>query len=107
MSYGVISVVFNKKLLDTEWLGAWFPQFFKPLNPVNVVIHYNNDGRASGEADVDFTTHDEAQSAMTKDRAVMSTSGFNSTNNFEFQFGGWVGAMLPLGYQADLKKRKL
>lgn len=47
-------------------------QFFKPLNPVNVVIHYNNDGRASGEADVDFTTHDEAQSGMTKDRATMS-----------------------------------
>ncbi len=47
-------------------------QFFKPLNPVNVVIHYNNDGRASGEADVDFATHEEAQQGMTKDRASMS-----------------------------------
>ena len=47
-------------------------QFFKPMNPVNVVIHYNNDGRASGEADVDFATHEEAQEAMTKDRASMS-----------------------------------
>ena len=42
------------------------------MNPVNVVIHYNNDGRASGEADVDFATHEEAQEAMTKDRASMS-----------------------------------
>jgi len=45
--------------------------FFKPLNPVNVVVHYNNDGRASGESDVDFATHEEAQQALTKDRAVM------------------------------------
>lgn len=45
--------------------------FFKPLNPVNVVLHYNDDGRASGEADVDFATHEEAQSGMTKDRACM------------------------------------
>ena len=45
--------------------------FFKPLNPVNVVIHFNSDGRASGEADVDFATHEEAQEAMKKDRASM------------------------------------
>jgi heterogeneous nuclear ribonucleoprotein F/H len=41
------------------------------MNPVNVVIHYNKDGRASGEADVDFATHEEAQQAMNKDRATM------------------------------------
>jgi heterogeneous nuclear ribonucleoprotein F/H len=46
-------------------------QFFKPLNPVNVVVHYNNDGRASGEADVDFATHEEAKEAMRKDRGTM------------------------------------
>ena len=46
-------------------------QFFKPLNPVNVVIHYNDDGRASGEADVDFATHEEAKEAMKRDRASM------------------------------------
>jgi len=45
--------------------------FFKPLNPVNVVVHTNSDGRASGEADADFATHEEAQQALTKDRAVM------------------------------------
>lgn len=45
--------------------------FFKPLNPVNVVVHYNNDGRASGEADVDFATHEESKEAMRKDRGTM------------------------------------
>ena len=35
------------------------------------MVHYNNDGRASGEADVDFATHDEAKEAMRKDRGTM------------------------------------
>lgn len=47
-------------------------QFFRPLNPVNVVIHLAGDGRATGEADVDFATHEEAQQAMSKDRECMS-----------------------------------
>jgi len=46
-------------------------EFFSPLNPVNVVIGFNNDGRASGEADVDFSTAEEAQQALQKDRATM------------------------------------
>ena len=46
-------------------------QFFQPLNPVNVVIHYQNDGRASGESDVDFATHDEAKEGMQRDKASM------------------------------------
>lgn len=66
--------------------------FFKPLNPVNVVVHTQADGRASGEADVDFSTHEEAQQALTKDRAVMrhryielflrSTPAGRAGNNF-------------------------
>merc|ERR1719277_2132799 len=46
-------------------------EFFSPLNPVNVVIGFNNEGRASGEADVDFSTGEEAQQALQKDRATM------------------------------------
>lgn len=45
--------------------------FFKPLVPMNVTIHYNSDGRASGQADVDFATHQEASDAMNKDRESM------------------------------------
>jgi heterogeneous nuclear ribonucleoprotein F/H len=41
------------------------------MNPLNVHIHYQSDGRASGEADVDFSTHEEAKEAMFKDRATM------------------------------------
>lgn len=41
---------------------------------MNCVIHLTHDGRASGEADVDFATHEEAQQAMGKDRESMSKS---------------------------------
>ena len=37
-----------------------------------MVIHLAGDGRATGEADVDFATHEEAQQAMSKDRESMS-----------------------------------
>ena len=54
--------------------AVWLLQFFKPLNPVNVVIHFNTEGRASGECDVDFSTHEEASEAMKRDRASMRKS---------------------------------
>ncbi|GAB6018882.1 Heteroproteinous nuclear ribonucleoprotein H [Chamberlinius hualienensis] len=43
--------------------------FFRPLNPVNVNIIYEDSGRASGEADVEFASHDEAMKAMSKDKS--------------------------------------
>jgi len=43
-------------------------QFLAPLTPVNVHICFNSSGRPSGEADVEFATHDEAKEAMKKDR---------------------------------------
>ena len=42
-----------------------------PLNPVNIIIRYNPDGRPSGDADVDFATDEEARMAMKRNRAVM------------------------------------
>lgn len=46
-------------------------EFFRPLQPINVQILMDDTGRASGEADVEFATHDEAVRAMNKDKANM------------------------------------
>ena len=49
-------------------------QFFAPLQPVRVEFEYGGDGRRTGEANVDFATHQEAMEAMKKHRANMRTS---------------------------------
>ena len=41
---------------------------------MNVAIHFNSEGRASGEADVDFASHEEAKEGMKRDRASMRKS---------------------------------
>ena len=62
----------NDQFLHTIFL--LFRQFFSPLKPMNIFIHIQSDGRASGEADVDFKTHEEAKEAMAKDREKMRKS---------------------------------
>lgn len=46
-------------------------RFFAPLRPVEIVIGVNDDGRKSGEADVDFATHEDACDSMKKDKSNM------------------------------------
>ncbi|XP_014211583.1 heterogeneous nuclear ribonucleoprotein H2 [Copidosoma floridanum] len=46
--------------------------FFRPIVPVNIRIILENGGRASGEADVEFGSHEEAVKAMSKDKSHMS-----------------------------------
>lgn len=46
-------------------------QFFYPLIPANIVIQYNQDGRPSGDGDVEFVTDEEARMAMKRNRALM------------------------------------
>ncbi|CAG4946333.1 unnamed protein product [Colias eurytheme] len=45
--------------------------FFKPIRPVNITILYDNSGRPSGEADVEFECHDDAMRAMRRDKNNM------------------------------------
>ena len=41
-------------------------QFFRPVVPINIRLLYDNSCRASGEADVEFASHEEAVKAMSK-----------------------------------------
>ncbi|XP_063817658.1 heterogeneous nuclear ribonucleoprotein H3 isoform X3 [Pseudophryne corroboree] len=45
--------------------------FFSPLSPIRVHIDIGADGRATGEADVEFATHEDAVAAMSKDKNNM------------------------------------
>ncbi|XP_032806037.1 heterogeneous nuclear ribonucleoprotein F isoform X2 [Petromyzon marinus] len=45
--------------------------FFTPLNPVRVNIEYDGSGRPTGECDVEFASHEDAVTAMAKDKAHM------------------------------------
>nr|BAN20945.1 heterogeneous nuclear ribonucleoprotein F [Riptortus pedestris] len=46
-------------------------EFFRPIIPVSIRILYDNSGRPSGEADVEFSCHDDAVKAMAKDKSHM------------------------------------
>ncbi|CAM2112618.1 G-rich sequence factor 1 [Caretta caretta] len=43
--------------------------FFAPLKPAKITMEYNSSGKATGEADVHFETHEDAVAAMAKDRS--------------------------------------
>ncbi|XP_056643648.1 heterogeneous nuclear ribonucleoprotein H-like [Diorhabda carinulata] len=45
--------------------------FFKPVMPVNIRLIQDSSGRASGEADVEFDSHEDAVRAMSKDKGHM------------------------------------
>ncbi|XP_037678757.1 heterogeneous nuclear ribonucleoprotein H2-like isoform X7 [Choloepus didactylus] len=45
--------------------------FFSPLNPMRVHIEIGPDGRVTGDADVEFATHEDAVAAMVRDKANM------------------------------------
>ncbi|KAM6977449.1 heterogeneous nuclear ribonucleoprotein H3 [Aplochiton taeniatus] len=45
--------------------------FFSPLNPLRVHIDVGPNGKSTGEADVEFRSHEDAVSAMSKDKNHM------------------------------------
>ncbi|XP_048838362.1 heterogeneous nuclear ribonucleoprotein H2-like isoform X2 [Brienomyrus brachyistius] len=52
--------------------GQDVANFFSPLQPAKICMEYGGDGRASGEADVYFPCHEDAVSAMSRDKARMN-----------------------------------
>ena len=52
--------------------SSFFLQFFSPLVPVRIEFEFNPmDGRPTGEANVDFSTHQEAVEGMKKHKTNM------------------------------------
>jgi len=71
-------------------------KFFQPFSPVGIFIKMQDDGRASGEADADFATHEDAEEAMTKDKNTIKhryielflRSSYNNNRRSGNNFGG-------------------
>lgn len=61
----------EKIILAIYYCSIFSLQFFSPLIPVKINFEYGSDGRLTGEADVEFATHEDAVAAMSKDRAHM------------------------------------
>nr|XP_029502825.1 heterogeneous nuclear ribonucleoprotein H2-like [Oncorhynchus nerka] len=75
--------------LPFQATGDDIVQFFSPLALSKILVEFGPDGRASGEADVYFTSHQDAVSAMTRDKAHMQERYIelflNSTSSDEGQ----------------------
>ena len=67
---GLLNYLYSLHIADANLLFC-ASQFFSPLNPVRVHIEIGPDGRVTGEADVEFATHEDAVAAMSKDKANM------------------------------------
>lgn len=57
-------------------MSLFFMQFFSPLNPLRVHIDVAPNGKSTGEADVEFRSHEDAVAAMSKDKNHMRMSSF-------------------------------
>lgn len=58
---------------------------------MNIQLLHDHNGRASGEADVDFASHDDAMRAMSKDKGHMQhryIELFLNSNGSDGSYGG-------------------
>ncbi|GFT04100.1 heterogeneous nuclear ribonucleoprotein H [Trichonephila clavipes] len=72
-SYGGTGHCVHMRGLPFRAIEQDIHDFFRPLNisPISVRLRNDRNGRPSGEADVEFATHEDAVKAMTKDKANM------------------------------------
>ncbi|XP_022207494.2 heterogeneous nuclear ribonucleoprotein H isoform X2 [Nilaparvata lugens] len=66
--------------------------FFRPINPVNIRLLCDDNGRPSGEADVEFLSRDDAVRAMSKDKGNMQHRYIELFMNSERGGGGGGGS---------------
>lgn len=57
-------------------------QFFAPLNPLRIHIDVASNGKSTGEADVEFRSHEDSVAAMSKDKNHMRTLLFFLLESF-------------------------
>ncbi|NXG40717.1 GRSF1 factor, partial [Psilopogon haemacephalus] len=60
--------------LPTQTSAQDIINFFAPLKPTRIMVEYNSNGEATGEAEVHFESHEDAVSAMAKEGAQLECS---------------------------------
>ena len=79
-TFSTIRHVVHMRGLPYKATQADIQEFFRPLVPSKITILKDDLGRPSGEADVEFFTHGEAEKAMNKDKANMRKSSPHFSN---------------------------
>lgn len=66
-----VSRKYCSRIIKWSHILKHFFQFFSPLNPLRIHIDMAPNGKPTGEADVEFRSHEDAVAAMSKDKHNM------------------------------------